>query len=240
MFGSAGTIPGLSSTISAPKNGKAPALPAKPGAATPAASTLAMMARDDGPNAKSSAHRSRTGRQRSVEGRLRRCDRQEARGRQVRRTAIVSALASLPTKSAREKLKEVLHKDRNKGPQDFGKVETADTAAAASERRPRRWLNETSPGRQTSRRGERRCRRTRPRQIKLAGTQTVRFNLQLPGKAADQRARSSNSERIGTTPARWSSSNRSSPTRSVRRETAHHPMYQQQADADDARRWKSV
>ncbi len=47
-------------------------------------------------------------------------------------TALVSALASLPTKSAREKLKELLHKDRNKGPQDFGKVEAVNATDGAA------------------------------------------------------------------------------------------------------------
>jgi hypothetical protein len=49
-------------------------------------------------------------------------------------TAAVNALASVPTKLAREKLKDVLHKDRSKGPQDFAKMETvaADTPAAGA------------------------------------------------------------------------------------------------------------
>jgi hypothetical protein len=46
-------------------------------------------------------------------------------------TELVNALASLPTKSARDKLKDVLHKVRTKGPQDFGKVETVTATAAA-------------------------------------------------------------------------------------------------------------
>jgi hypothetical protein len=46
------------------------------------------------------------------------------------RTALVSALASIPAKSAREKLKDVLHKERTKGPQEFGKVEAVTTTAA--------------------------------------------------------------------------------------------------------------
>jgi hypothetical protein len=46
------------------------------------------------------------------------------------KSALVSALASIPTKSAREKLKEVLHKERTKGPQEFGKVEAVLATAA--------------------------------------------------------------------------------------------------------------
>jgi hypothetical protein len=43
---------------------------------------------------------------------------------------VVSALASLPIKAAREKLKEYLHKERNKGPEDLGKAETTKKTAA--------------------------------------------------------------------------------------------------------------
>ena len=45
-------------------------------------------------------------------------------------TVLVSALASVPIKAAREKLKEFLHKGRNNGPADLGKAETAKTVAA--------------------------------------------------------------------------------------------------------------
>jgi hypothetical protein len=126
MLGSAGAIPGLSSTITLPKNGKAPALPAKPGAAAPAASTLAMMTLE------------MVGKMQSVQPvdagivarELWKPDFVEAIAKKLTddkadETALVNGLASLPTKSAREKLKVVLHKDRSKGPQDFGKVEAA-------------------------------------------------------------------------------------------------------------------
>jgi hypothetical protein len=43
-------------------------------------------------------------------------------------TELVSALASLPIKAAREKLKEFLHKERNNGPAELGKAETAKAA----------------------------------------------------------------------------------------------------------------
>jgi hypothetical protein len=52
--------------------------------------------------------------------------------------AAVNALASVPTKLARESLKDVLHKDRTKGPQEFAKMETVTTdtpAAGASHSR---------------------------------------------------------------------------------------------------------
>ncbi|HUE17669.1 MAG TPA: hypothetical protein VMR25_26175 [Planctomycetaceae bacterium] len=130
MLGSAGAIPGLSSTITAPQNGKAPALPAKPGAASPAASTLAMMALE------------MMGKMQSMQPvdagivarELWKPDFVEAIAKKLAddkadETALVSGLASLPTKLAREKLKEVLHKDRSKGPQDFGKVEAAKASA---------------------------------------------------------------------------------------------------------------
>ncbi len=45
-------------------------------------------------------------------------------------TELVGALASLPIKAAREKLKEFLHKERNNGPAELGKAETAKTAVA--------------------------------------------------------------------------------------------------------------
>ncbi|HEX4072948.1 MAG TPA: hypothetical protein VHX68_17340, partial [Planctomycetaceae bacterium] len=45
-------------------------------------------------------------------------------------TELVGALASLPIKAAREKLKEFLHKERNNGPAELGKAESAKTAAA--------------------------------------------------------------------------------------------------------------
>ena len=41
---------------------------------------------------------------------------------------IINALASLPTKTAREKLKEILHKQRTKGPEELAKMETAAPA----------------------------------------------------------------------------------------------------------------
>jgi hypothetical protein len=40
----------------------------------------------------------------------------------------INALASLPTKAAREKLKEILHKQRTKGPEELAKMETATAA----------------------------------------------------------------------------------------------------------------
>jgi hypothetical protein len=45
-------------------------------------------------------------------------------------TELVGALASLPIKAAREKLKEFLHKERNNGPAELGKAETAKVAVA--------------------------------------------------------------------------------------------------------------
>ena len=94
--------------------------------------------------------------------------------------AIISALASLPTKSAREKLREILHKDRNKGPDDLGKVETVDTAAAAP--------SAASSAAGTRRRGGKRQNgddggfENATKAEKPRGTRTG-FNLQLPGKA---------------------------------------------------------
>ncbi len=45
-------------------------------------------------------------------------------------TELVGALASLPIKAARERLKEFLHKERNRGPAELGKAETAKSAVA--------------------------------------------------------------------------------------------------------------
>jgi hypothetical protein len=134
MLGSAGAMPGLSSVMPAPQIGKGLAVPtvgtAKPGAASPAGSTLAMMTIEI------------MGKMQSVQPidagmaarELWKPDFVEVIAKKLAdgkadESVLVSALASLPTKSARDKLKEVLHKDRTKGPQDFGKVEAAKATA---------------------------------------------------------------------------------------------------------------
>jgi hypothetical protein len=129
-----GAMPGLSpaTTTSQKGNVAAGAAAAKPGAALSSASTPAMMMLD-----MVSQIQSRQPIDAGLVARnLWKPDFVETISKKLAddkgdETELVNALASLPTKSARDKLKDVLHKDRTKGPQDLGKVETVTATAAA-------------------------------------------------------------------------------------------------------------
>lgn len=72
---------------------------------------------------------------------------------------IVNTLASLPIKASREKLKEILHKQRTKGPEDFAKMEkvaAAETPAGsggAGNRRGKNKKDDAAPAAPTRRGG---------------------------------------------------------------------------------------
>ncbi len=75
---------------------------------------------------------------------------------------LVSALASLPTKVAREKLKQLLHKERTNGPEQFAKLEPM---AAAGERRRRLRRRRQCGGGEDARRTRREAQKRKKRVV---------------------------------------------------------------------------